>query len=145
MTFTQAEKAGRDVWYSTVSASVEDIKFTEDPYDPVDGHLTGKTGTRVVFEIKNRDIPSLLYPSYILEEWKYRNLMIDYVKNGYMPLYVNIFVDKIMIWDISKIDITDRIVTKNCTRTTAANYHKGETPKEVILLKPEEAVWIKCR
>lgn len=133
--FTKAELEGRNVWNTTLSGRIEDIKFTESKYDPVDGYLTGKTGTEVVFELKKRDINSGTYEKegYIIEKVKYDALMDNYRKTNHIPYYVNIFNDCIKMWDIR--DLKPDFETKYCTATTAENYKKGGKPKLVYLIK----------
>lgn len=142
--FTKAELEGRTVWNTTLSGRIEDIKFTESKYDPVDGYLTGQTGTEVVFELKKRYNNSKDYEKegYIIEKVKYDALMDSYKKTNHIPYYVNIFQDCIKMWDIR--ELKPSFETKYCTATTAENYKKGGKPKLVHLIKtePTSTIWI---
>ncbi len=113
-------------------------------YDHLDAYLIVQRlcdiAARYAIEIKNRSIPVLQYwdDGYILELTKY-NALIRAMKKGYTPLYVNYFDDARLVWQVDTIDITNRVTKKWCTATTAENY--GERVlKDVVLLKPEEAI-----
>ena len=120
------------------SPKISKYEFAEHEFDKVDAFSTGQTG-RCTYEIKNRNILSTKYDTYLLELDKYNALMYEYTEEGYTPYYINFFSDGICImWDVSKIDIEDRVELKYCTNKTAIGYKRGEKQKKVILLKPEE-------
>ena len=144
--FSEHERTGREKLQKILSASnkIERYEFTPDKYARLDAFSTGVTGVKTSYEIKDRDIASTAYPDFILEEIKYNALKESYDKSGYTPYYVNFFNDgTCILWNINNIDITNRIETKYCTRTTAENYKKGETPKKVICLRPDEGYVIR--
>lgn len=142
--YLQAENLGRakakyDYDHSAVPCN---YVFTEDKMNKIDSFLTAYTQPKektYAIEIKNRDIPINQYAEagYILELIKYDALMEAYRNSGYTPIYLNYFQDGRIAWDITNLDITDRVITKSCTKTTATNY--GERiDKKVILLHPNE-------
>lgn len=144
--FTKADDKGRNIWYSTISGSIQDIKFTENPFDGVDGYMTGQTGIRSVLEIKNRDIPSDKYDEVLIEKKKYNTLLQK--KETYKTekaLFINIFRDKYIIWDISSIKEPKWHKVKCTAHTADGTYTRGEKEKEVGFLKKEDALWIKER
>lgn len=111
-----------------------------DKYNPIDSFCTAITDDTYACEIKDRDISMEQYKDegYILEYHKYKALMEAYVNSGYTPCYINYFKDGRLVWDISKLDITDRIIKKWCTATTAENYGR-RIEKDVIMLQEDEA------
>lgn len=140
----RTEKEGRDTFYNDFSGRTQAIKFSDNLSCGVDFWSTGTTGTRSVGEIKRRNILSTKYPDYFLEKIKYDALM-KYFEQGNedKALYVNIFNDKYIIWDVSKI--TPIWKKEWCTATTAEDYGKIRVLKDVCLLKEEDALWTKPR
>ena len=120
-----------------------DYIFTLNDFDPIDSFCTAHTlpyPQTFANEVKNRDIFSTLYADegYILELFKYNALMNAYLLSGYTPEYINYFIDCRIVWNILSLgDITNRIIEKPCTKTTATNYG-DRVMKKVILLKPNE-------
>lgn len=138
--FQQHELKGRKKLESIFKGShkVTNYEFTTGQYDRLDCFTTGATGALTAYEIKDRDINSQTYPNYILELSKLNALMEAKEKSGYTPYYINFFADNtILLWDVSKIDITNRVIKKWCTATTAENYG-NRIQKDVILLQPSE-------
>lgn len=127
------------------SPYIIEYNFTEDKYDNIDCYATAYTPIECslyAIEIKNRDIDYEKYADegFILEYTKYKALMDTYTNSGYTPIYTNYFSDSTRItWDLTTLqDIDNRWITKYCTRTTAENYKKGDIPKKVVLLYPQE-------
>lgn len=128
--------------YESSPVKIEYV-FTQDKFNPIDSFCTAYTqsGSKTFAnEVKNRDILSTLYADegYILELYKYNALMDAFRLSGYTPEYINYFQDCRIVWNLLSLgDIADRVIEKECTRTTATNYG-NRRPKKVILLKPEE-------
>lgn len=144
--FERHENKGRRKLEAIFNSSdkVAKYEFTTGKFDRLDCFTTGYSGNLTAYEIKDRDISSTLYPDYILEVPKYKALMAAY-DDGYTPYYINFFADNtVILWDVSKIDITNRVIKKPCTRTTAENYG-NRVEKEVVLLRPEEGRRIKVQ
>ena len=140
MTTTEYEDRGR-------TKLVEDFKnskcemiyeFTNERYDSIDCFATAYTGDKYAIEIKNRDISIDKYDDVMLELHKYNALMIAYVYSGYTPLFRVYFQDGVLTWDISKIDVDDRVEEMPCAESTFNYSHK--VIKKIIMLKKEEAI-----
>ena len=140
MTTTEYEDRGR-------KKLVEDFKnskcemiyeFTKGKYDSIDCFATASTGQRFAVELKNRNIPLDKYDDVMLELHKYNALMIAYEESGYTPLFRVYFQDGVLTWDISKIDVNDRVEEMLCAESTFNYEHKIN--KKIILLKKEEAI-----
>ena len=140
MTTTEYEDRGR-------TKLVEDFKnskcemiyeFTKGKFDSIDCFATASTGDKYAIEIKNRDISIDKYDTYLLELHKYNALMIAYVYSGYTPLFRVYFQDGVLTWDISKIDVNDRVEEMPCAESTFNYSHK--VVKKIIMLKKEEAI-----
>ena len=140
MTTTEYEDRGR-------KKLVEDFKnskcqmiyeFTKGKYDSIDCFATASTGDKYAIEIKNRDISLDKYDTYLMELHKYNALMIAYEESGYTPLFRVYFQDGVLTWDISKIDVNDRVEEMPCAESTFNYEHK--IVKKIILLKKEEAI-----
>lgn len=140
MTTTEYEDRGR-------TKLVEDFKnskcemiyeFTKGKYDSIDCFATASTGDKYAIELKNRDISLDKYDTYLLELHKYNALMVAHIDSGYTPLFRVYFQDGVLTWDISKIDISDRVEEMSCAESTFNYSHK--VVKKIIMLKKEEAI-----
>lgn len=120
------------------SPKAVDWEFTEDTFNNIDCYYTGVSNT-AAFEIKDRDnISTTQFDDFILEKTKYDALMYEYNNNGYLPLYINFFKDKCLVWNLSKIQPT--FIQKMLPATTAGN--KTKVKKNVILLNKKDAAII---
>lgn len=139
MTYTEYENKGRNKLVEDFNnADCEiDYEFTDIALS-VDCFATAATGQKYAIEIKDRDIPIEKYSTYLLEMKKYNALMAAHIDSGYTPLYRCYFQDGVLTWDISKIDINDRVEEMKCTQTTVDYGHK--VVKKLIMLKKEEAI-----
>ena len=143
--FNEAERKGREKLKRDYDNSIFpiDYYFTPDEYNKIDSFATAHTpggDIKMANEVKNRDIYIASYSAsgFILEVIKKDALMEAHDNSGYCPYYTNYFIDGRIVWDLRKIkDLDDRIITKECTRTTATNYG-DRVPKKVILLYPNE-------
>ena len=126
MTTTEYEDRGR-------KKLVEDFKnskcemiyeFTKGKYDSIDCFATASTGQRFAVELKNRNIPLDKYDDVMLELHKYNALMIAYEESGHTPLFRVYFQDGVLTWDISKIDVNDRVEEMLCAESTFNYSHK---------------------
>ena len=140
MTTKEYEEKGR-------TKLVEDFKnskcemiyeFTQEKFDSIDCFATASTGDKYAIEIKNRDISIDKYDDVMLELHKYNALMIAYEESGYTPLFRVYFQDGVLTWDISKIDVNDRVEEMPCAESTFNYEHK--VVKKIIMLKKEEAI-----
>ena len=140
MTTSEYEDRGR-------TKLVEDFKnskcemiyeFTKGKFDSVDCFATASTGQRFAIELKNRDISIDKYDDVLLELHKYNALMVAHIESGYTPLFRVYFQDGVLTWDISKIDVNDRVEEMPCAESTFNYEHK--VVKKIILLKKEEAI-----
>ena len=113
-------------------------EFTKEEFDSIDCFATASTGQRFAIEIKNRNIPLDKYDTYLLELHKYNALMVAYEESGYTPLFRVYFQDGVLTWDISKIDVDDRVEEMLCAESTFNYSHK--VVKKIIMLKKEEAI-----
>ena len=139
MTYTEYENKGRNKLVEDFNnADCEiDYEFTDIALS-VDCFATAATGQKYAIEIKDRDIPIEKYSTYLLEMKKYNALMTAHIDSGYTPLYRCYFKDGVLTWDISKIDINNRVEEMKCTQTTVDYGHK--VVKKLIMLKKEEAI-----
>lgn len=137
---------GRDIFYDAISGRVEAIRFTDAPYATVDGFLTGRTGQKVVFEIKHRQFPSSKYPTKMLEVEKATSLLINKNSNRQdKAIYVCIFDDAIYLYEVTPDTIAkERRERRNCP-VHSADFDGVMKQKEVIMLTDEEAIWIHRR
>ena len=140
MTTSEYEDRGR-------TKLVEDFKnskcemiyeFTKGKFDSIDCFATASTGDKYAIEIKNRDISIDKYNDVMMELHKYNALMIAYEESGYTPLFRVYFQDGVLTWDISKIDVNDRVEEMLCAESTFNYEHKIN--KKIIMLKKEEAI-----
>ena len=113
-------------------------EFTKGKFDSIDCFATASTGQRFAIELKNRDIPLDKYDTYLLELHKYNALMTAHIDSGYTPLFRVYFQDGVLTWDISKIDVNDRVEEMPCAESTFNYSHK--VVKKIIMLKKEEAI-----
>lgn len=140
MTTTEYEEKGR-------RKLVEDFKnadcemiyeFTKGKYDSIDCFATACTGQKYAIELKDRDISLDKYDTYLLELHKYNALMVAHIESGYTPLFRVYFQDGVLTWDISKIDVENRVEEMPCAESTFNYEHK--VIKKIMLLKKEEAI-----
>lgn len=115
-----------------------DYEFTKGKFDSIDCFATANTGDKYAIEIKNRDISLDKYDDVMLELHKYNALMIAHVYSGYTPLFRVYFQDGVLTWDISKIDVENRVEEMPCAESTFNYSHK--VVKKLIMLKKEEAI-----
>ena len=115
-----------------------EYEFTKGKFDSVDCFATASTGQRFAIEIKNRDISIDKYDDVLLELHKYNALMIAHEESGYTPLFRVYYKDGVLTWDISKIDVNDRVEEMPCAESTFNYEHK--VVKKIIMLKKEEAI-----
>lgn len=137
LSFSEHEQKGREKALKYLKDWGE-ITFTEDPYAPYDAEIKTKGNNTIILEIKDRDIPSTKYDTYLLEKTKYDSLK----EIPGIHFYVNFFNDGVVgLWNLDRIDTTDRWITEYCTTTTANNtYGLRRKPKEVLMLTKDEAV-----
>ena len=140
MTTTEYEEKGRNKLIEDFNnADCEMIyEFTQGKFDSIDCFATASTGDKYAIELKNRNIPLDKYDTYLLEMKKYNALMIAHEESGYTPLFRVYFQDGVLTWDISKIDINDRVEEMPCAESTF-NY-ANKIIKKIIMLKKEEAI-----
>ena len=113
-------------------------EFTKGKFDSIDCFATASTGQRFAIELKNRDISIDKYDDVLLELHKYNALMIMYEESGYTPLFRVYYKDGKLTWDISKIDVENRVEEMPCAESTFNYEHKIN--KKIIMLKKEEAI-----
>lgn len=140
MTTTEYEDRGRRKLIEDFNnADCEMIyEFTKGKFDSIDCFATASTGEKFAIELKNRNIPLDKYDTYLLELHKYNALMAAHIYSGYTPLFRVYFQDGKLTWDISKIDINDRVEEMKCAESTFNYEHK--VIKKIIMLKKEEAL-----
>ena len=140
MTTKEYEDKGRTKLVEDFKNSEHEIEyeFTKGKFDSIDCFATASTGDKYAIEIKNRDISIDKYDTYLMELHKYNALMIAYEESGYTPLFRVYFQDGVLTWDISKIDVDDRVEEMPCAESTFNYSHK--VIKKIIMLKKEEAI-----
>ena len=140
MTTKEYEDRGRKKLVEDFKNSEHEIEyeFTKGKFDSVDCFATASTGQRFAIELKNRDISIDKYDDVLMELHKYNALMIAYEESGYTPLFRVYFQDGVLTWDISKIDVNDRVEEMPCAESTFNYSHK--VVKKIIMLKKEEAI-----
>ena len=140
MTTSEYEDRGREKLVKDFKNSKCEIEyeFTKGKFDSIDCFATASTGDKYAIEIKNRDITIDKYDTYLMELHKYNALMIAHEESGYTPLFRVYFQDGVLTWDISKIDVDDRIEEMPCAESTFNYTHKIN--KKIIMLKKEEAI-----
>ena len=140
MTTTEYEEKGRQKLvedFNNADCEIE-YEFTKGKFDSIDCFATASTGDKFAIEIKNRDISIDKYDDVMLELHKYNALMLAHEESGYTPLFRVYFQDGVLTWDISKIDVENRIEEMKCAESTFNYEHKKI--KKIILLKKEEAI-----
>ena len=140
MTTTEYEEKGRKKLLEDFKNSKCEIEyeFTKGKFDSVDCFATACTGDKYAIEIKNRDISIDKYDDVLLELHKYNALMVAHIESGYTPLFRVYFQDGKLTWDISKIDVENRVEEMSCAESTFNYEHKKI--KKIIMLKKEEAI-----
>ena len=140
MTTSEYEEKGRKKLIEDFNnADCEMIyEFTKGKFDSIDCFATASTGDKYAIELKDRDISLDKYDTYLLELHKYNALMVAYIESGYTPLFRVYFQDGVLTWDISKIDVSDRVEEMKCAESTFNYSHK--VVKKIIMLKKEEAI-----
>ena len=140
MTTKEYEDKGRTKLVEDFKNSKCEIEyeFTKGKFDSIDCFATASTGDKYAIEIKNRDISIDKYDTYLMELHKYNAMMIAYEESGYTPLFRVYFQDGVLTWDISKIDVDDRVEEMLCAESTFNYSHKIN--KKIIMLKKEEAI-----
>ena len=113
-------------------------EFTKGKYESIDCFATASTGDKYAIELKNRDISIDKYDDVLMELHKYNALMIAYEESGYTPLFRVYYKDGVLTWDISKIDVENRVEEMPCAESTFNYEHK--VVKKIIMLKKEEAI-----
>ena len=140
MTTTEYEHNGRQKLvedFNNADCEIE-YEFTKGKFDSIDCFATASTGDKYAIEIKNRGISIDKYDDVMLELHKYNALMLAHEESGYTPLFRVYFQDGVLTWDISKIDVENRIEEMKCAESTFNYEHK--VIKKIILLKKEEAI-----
>jgi len=96
----------------------------------ITGCTTNNTGIYNI-EIKERWFESFLYPTCFLEVEKYKELVKD---SNYTPLYICIYNDWIMVWNLNKIDMN--LIQKEIKLMNKKTYsnNKEKVEKEVYNL-----------
>ena len=138
MTVAEYEKKGRDKLKEDFSNAECEVmyEFTDGEYDSIDCFATACTGVKYAIEIKNRDISINKYDDVILEVHKYNALMTAYIESGYTPVYMVYYRDGRLSWDLSRLDLENRVEERACAESTFNYEHKIN--KKIILLKKEE-------
>lgn len=101
--------------------NITDYEFTdENGFDKYDGIFTKKDGTSIVYEVKNRNIPSNRYLTTIIERSKYEYLIGLAKTTGSLPYIFIFFTDgKYFVQNLLEANVL--FVNKNCPKTTAGN------------------------
>lgn len=140
MTTSEYEEKGRRKLiedFNNADCEIE-YEFTKGKFDSIDCFATASTGDKYAIELKNRDISIDKYDDVMMELHKYNALMIAHEESGYTPLFRVYFQDGVLTWDISKIDVENRVEEMSCAESTFNYEHK--IVKKIILLKKEEAI-----
>ena len=140
MTTTEYEEKGRNKLVEDFKNSKCEIEyeFTKGKFDSIDCFATASTGDKYAIELKNRDISIDKYDDVLLELHKYNALMVAHIESGYTPLFRVYYKDGVLTWDISKIDVENRVEEMLCAESTFNYSHK--IAKKIIMLKKEEAI-----
>lgn len=145
LTYSGCEMTGRDILAEAISGNVEGLRFTNAPYATVDGFLTGRTGQKVVFEIKHRQFRSDRYFTVMLELAKAQSLLISKDSNAQdRAIYVCIYDDEIQMYEITEETLKRPAVTMRCP-VHSAEFDGSTRLKQIIMLDPKEAIWIHRR
>lgn len=109
-------------------------------YDAIMGT---KDELEYIVEIKKRDFGFGKYPDYILEKSKADSMLEAYNNNKDKlngALYVNILDDKVLAWDITKLNLS-ATTTNYCPKHTVDD-NKQFTNKICYHLNPNDTIWI---
>lgn len=138
--YQQRETEGRRRAYELISSlgTIRGWQPTEDPYCNYDVLFTGKT-KEYVMEIKTLHDTIAKYPDRIMEKRKYDALNQF---PGRTRLYMMLFDDGVVIWDMGKIHKPEWR-TVNCTANTVGSYQKGQKPKTVAFLDYDDSVYLR--
>lgn len=136
----KAEKKGRDIVYNLIKDKVDNYEFTEWKYAAVDLFVTGFTDTAAI-EIKDRedytaDKIEELGGMYLMKN-KYDSLMYIQDVSGYTPYFLAIFKDKIVMWNLNRLNIE---WTKDVLPNTTYGENKGEGEKEFAYIHIKDAI-----
>lgn len=131
----EAEQKGRVIIKNLVDGRCERYEFTTDPHDHIDLYLTGFTDMAAI-EIKDRenytaDQVESFGGQYIMKH-KFISLM-QAAKLGYRPIFIAIFKDRIMMWDLT--DMTFEWKKKKLDRLNVADVGKKEYWQSELHLK----------
>ena len=140
MTTKEYEDRGRTKLvedFNNADCEIE-YEFTKGKFDSIDCFATASTGDKYAIELKNRDISIDKYDDVMLELHKYNALMVAHIESGYTPLFRVYYKDGVLTWDISKIDVENRVEEMKCAESTF-NYERKKI-KKIIMLKKEEAI-----
>lgn len=140
--FEKAENEGRAIVYSLISGHCKNHFFCEKENSGVDMFVTGQTDIKAVLEIKYRSgytSTSIDNMGGQMLEWKKYNDLLRQKDKGYIPLYTVVFKDKMVMWDISKIN-KDRFVIENKYEKTTVGEDHSTITKRVAYLKMDESV-----
>lgn len=140
--FQECEIKGRQFLKSFLDqVKATDQQQTEDQYAPVDYYFTCK-GTKIVAEIKVRDIKYEGYDTHLMEVSKYNALVNEKQQQHLDRAYYICFFedeDKINAYWYNTTDIRQYAIQKPkyCNKTTA--YYSGTTYKDVLLIPTDKA------
>ena len=114
----QCENEGRTLFASYLDQENYQYEGTTDPSDPIDMIVTNKKDKKIAVEIKTRTPYYEQFPTYFLEEMKYKGMKKRMKEIGAkVGLYVCIFGTHIYIYNIEDIvsntPITYRKLPKN--------------------------------
>ena len=141
--FTTREIEGRYEWITLnmkdILSGKKTIHYTEDPFEVYDFDMTASTALSYG-EIKTVHRDYTKFPNFQIDYKKLKSLQSLAKQDGRIPYLVCFFDDYTIVWDISGIDLEERMYTTFCTSTTA-DYTKGKREKEEVWLTIEEAIW----
>lgn len=133
------EQKGRAIFISYLQQiGTTDITPTTDEYDSVDLFFTSKRGNKVAVEVKTRDPKYEGYPTYIMEETKYRGMKDRMAEAGAtIGLYVFIFNNHIYIYNIEDIVASTQPVS---SRMKANSYSDRVKTKQIYYFDKDLAI-----
>lgn len=137
------EKRGRAIMISYLQQiGITDITPTTDEYDSVDLFFTSKKGTKVAVEVKTRDVKYEGYPTYIMEDLKYRGMKDRMKESGAtVGLYVFIFNSHIYIYNIEDIVASTEPVASRMKANSYSNRYKSKQiyyfDKDLAIMKAQ--------
>lgn len=142
MRYDEDEERDRSLFMARFSGHLDTAVWT-DLFDGVDAYITGKTGVTAVIELKRRNMRMDRWEEYILERPKALDLLRAKADAGSdKALYVCIFDDGVIMWEVTEDTVRDGNVTvRPMTHYTTAGYGYEYVDKEIIMLSTEEAVW----